>query len=200
MSQALRPIIHAMESVAKALVRLFGIEPKDEIASAFTAEEVAHIVGESRREGLIEEDRHGLVAKTLEFSDKLAREVAVAVRLAGHRHPRRDAGRHRAARGQAGFSRFPVLDAAGEIAGYLHLKDILYADDERHDAPVPPKRVRRLATVRDEDEVEDVLATMQLTGSHLARVVDGDGQVTGVVFLEDVLEELVGEVTDTTQR
>ena len=50
------------------------------------------------------------------------------------------------------------------------------------------------------DEVEDVLAAMQLTGAHLARVIDESGEVTGVVFLEDVLEELVGEVTDTTQR
>ena len=51
-----------------------------------------------------------------------------------------------------------------------------------------------------DDEVEDVLATMQRTGAHLARVVDPEGAVTGVVFLEDVLEELVGEVTDASQR
>ena len=99
-----------------------------------------------------------------------------------------------------GFSRYPVLDAGGDIAGYLHLKDVLYADDERRRAARPPKRIRRLATVREGDEVEDVLATMQLTGAHLARVIDESGAVTGVVFLEDVLEELVGEVTDTTQR
>jgi CBS domain containing-hemolysin-like protein len=199
-SNALRPIVRAMELVAKGLVRLFGIEPKDEIASAFTAEEVAHIVGESHREGLIEEERHGLVAKTLEFSDKLARDVAVpvggltTVELgATPADIERLVARH-------GFSRYPVRDAVGEIAGYLHLKDILYADDERHEQPIPPKRVRRLATVREEDEVEAVLATMQLTGAHLARVIHDEGRVTGVVFLEDLLEELVGEVTDTTQR
>lgn len=199
MARALRPVVHAMEAVAKALVRLFRVEPKDELTSAFTVEEVAHIVGESRREGLIEEERHGLVAKTLEFSDKLARDVAVEVGSlktvtlgATPADIERLVAKH-------GFSRYPVLDAAGEIAGYVHLKDILYADDERHEQPIPPKRVRRLATVRADDEIEDVLATMQLTGAHLARVVE-DGAVTGVVFLEDVLEELVGEVTDTTQR
>jgi CBS domain containing-hemolysin-like protein len=199
-SQALRPVVRAMEVVAKGLVRLFGIEPKDEITSAFTAEEVAHIVGESHREGLIEEERHGLVAKTLEFSDKLARDVAVGVdcltTIALGATPA-DIERLVA---KQGFSRYPVRDAAGEIAGYLHLKDILYADDERHEQPIPPKRIRRLATVREEDEVEAVLATMQLTGAHLARVIDTEGRVGGVVFLEDVLEELVGEVTDTTQR
>jgi CBS domain containing-hemolysin-like protein len=199
-SRALRPLVHAMEVVAKGLVRLFGVEPKDEITSAFTVEEVAHIVGESHREGLIEEERHGLVSKTLEFSDKLARDVAVDVRGlttvplgATPADIERLVARH-------GFSRYPVTDAAGEIAGYLHLKDVLYADDDRHEQPVPPKRIRRLATVQEGDEVEDVLATMQLTGAHLARVIDLEGRVTGVVFLEDVLEELVGEVTDTTQR
>ena len=86
------------------------------------------------------------------------------------------------------------------MTGYLHLKDILYADDERQGQPVPLKRVRRLATVSPNDDVDDVLGTMQRTGAHLARVVEADGSVSGVVFLEDVLEELVGEVSDATQR
>jgi CBS domain containing-hemolysin-like protein len=93
-----------------------------------------------------------------------------------------------------------ITDSAGEVAGYLHLKDILYADEAQRRTPVPLKRIRSLATVRSGDEVEDVLATMQHTGAHLARVVDPVGQVSGVVFLEDVLEELVGEVTDTGPR
>jgi CBS domain containing-hemolysin-like protein len=200
LARSLRHIVSAMEATAKWMVRRFGIEPKDEIASAFTAEEVAHIVGESHREGLIETERHGLVSKTLEFSDKLAHEVAVSLdALTTVRLGATPADIERLVAKQ-GFSRYPVRDSADEIAGYLHLKDVLYADDERHELPVPPKRIRRLATVREQDEIEDVLATMQLTGSHLARVIDDEGAVTGVVFLEDVIEELVGEVTDTTQR
>lgn len=199
-TRTLRPIVFAMEAVAKALVRLFGIEPRDEISSAYTAEEVAHIVGESHREGLIAKERHGLVAKTLEFSDKLARDVAVGLDALTTVQLGVTPAQIEQLVARQGFSRYPVVDAAGDLAGYVHLKDILYADDERHDLPIPPKRVRRLATVRDEDEVEDVLATMQLTGAHLARTIDDAGVVTGVVFLEDVLEELVGEVTDTTQR
>ena len=65
---------------------------------------------------------------------------------------------------------------------------------------MPVKRVRKLATVQAADEVEEVLRTMQRTGAHLARVVDPEGADIGVVFLEDVLEELVGEVTDASQR
>jgi CBS domain containing-hemolysin-like protein len=114
-----------------------------------------------------------------------------------------------------GFSRFPVTgtasggpggpggqDGAGgtDLVGYLHVKDLLYADDERYTRPVPEKRVRTLASVRVDDEAEDVLDTMQRSASHLARVVDDEGRTVGVVFLEDVLEELVGEVRDATQR
>jgi CBS domain containing-hemolysin-like protein len=199
-SRALRPVIRLMEGLAKSMVRALGITPKDEMTSAFTAEEVQFIVAESHREGLIQPERHGLASRVLEFSDRVAGDVAVPlaslVTLSFGATPEdieRLVVKH-------GFSRFVISDASGEFAGYLHLKDILYADDDQHRKPVPLKRVRRLATVQSSDEVEDVLATMQRTGAHLARVVDPQGAVTGVVFLEDVLEELVGEVWDANQH
>ncbi|MEO6412384.1 MAG: hemolysin family protein [Pedococcus sp.] len=199
-TRALRPIISVMEAIAKSLVRLFGVEPKDEITSAFTVEEVEHILAESRHEGLIEEGQHGLVGAALEFSDKDAVDVAVAlsdlVTLPLTATPD-DVERLVAKRG---FSRYPLLDGSGELSGYLHLKDVLYADDTERDIAVPVKRVRKLATVQAADEVEEVLRTMQRTGAHLARVVDPEGHDIGVVFLEDVIEELVGEVTDASQR
>jgi len=199
-ARALRPVVRVMEWVAKGLVRLLGIEPRNEIASAFTAQEVAHIVAESHREGLLEEERQGLVRNALEFSDKLACEVAVPLeRLTTVQLGATPADIERLV-ATKGFSRYPVRDGDGEVAGYLHLKDVLYADDERHELPVPRERVRRLATVSPQDEVEDVLATMQRTGAHLARIVGADGAVSGVVFLEDVLEEIVGEVSDASQR
>lgn len=199
-SRVLRPFVRLMESVAKALVRLLGIEPKDEITSAFTAEEVAHIVAESHREGLLEEERRGLVRSALEFSDKVASDVAVGrdalVTVSRGVTPADIEGLV----AEHGYSRYPYLDAEGQLDGYVHLKDVLYADDERYEQPIAAKRVRALATVSPGDEIEDVLATMQRTGAHLARIVDQGGAVTGVIFLEDVIEVLVGEVRDSTQR
>ena len=241
-TKALRPIIALLEAIAKALVRLLGVEPKDEMASAYTAQEVHEIVRESAREGLLEAEQHGLTSRVLEFSDRVAADVAVpTAQLVTVRLGVTPAEVERLV-AKRGFSRFPVLTSpvltspvvtspvvtspvdaaadvaaestrrnalsevgesaapiAAELAGYLHLKDILYADEVQRDEPVPRKRIRPLATVRPGDEVEDVLATMQRTGSHLARVVDEAGAVVGVVFLEDVREELVGEVTDDSQ-
>ena len=199
-SRVVTPVIHAMDWVSKAILRLFGVDPKDEVASAFTAEEVAHILDESRHEGLVADEHYERLGAALEFSDKDAADVGVPVSalvtVTSSATPvdiERLVARH-------GYSRYPVVDEAGDLGGYLHLKDVLYADERERGEPVPAKRVRRMANVRRGDEVESVLQTMQDTGSHLARVVADDGSVVGVVFLEDVLEELVGEVSDASQR
>ncbi|MEO5610067.1 MAG: hemolysin family protein [Ornithinibacter sp.] len=199
-SRVVAPVIHLMDWLSKALIRLFGVEPKDELASAFTAEEVAHILDESRHEGLVGDDPYERLGAALEFSDKNAADVGVPLEVlitvtadATPTEIERLVAKH-------GFSRFPVVDRAGDLGGYLHLKDVLYADEAERHEPIPGKRVRRMANVRREDEVESVLKTMQDTGSHLARVVAQDGAVVGVVFLEDVIEELVGEVSDASQR
>jgi CBS domain containing-hemolysin-like protein len=199
-SRVVAPVIRAMDWVSKAVVRMSGVEPKDEVSAAFTVEEVAHILEESREEGLVEEQQHERLGAALEFSDKNAADVGVSlaalVTVTAGATPddiERLVAKH-------GFSRYPVLDESGELSGYLHLKDVLYADDAQRRRPVPAARVRRLATVRRDDEVEAVLATMQSSGSHVARVVGEDDDVRGVVFLEDVIEELVGEVSDASQR
>ncbi|MCI2239269.1 hemolysin family protein [Kineococcus sp. TRM81007] len=197
--RAIGPVIRALNALTNAVLRLVGVEPKDEVSSAFTVEEVQSIVAESQREGTLG-DPNGLVTGALEFSDRSVEEIAVP--LADLRTVTVGAtpADVEALVARTGFSRFPVLDAAGDLHGYLHLKDLLYADDERYHQPVPEKRIRQLGTLGAGEEVEDALASMRRTGAHLARVVDAGGAVTGVVFLEDVIEELVGEVSDATQR
>ena len=198
-AHALSPLIRVLNGVANTLLRAFGVTPKDEVTSTFTAEEVHSIVTVSRREGLLG-DEHELLVGALEFSDRDAGDVAVPIGalvcVADGATPA-DVERLVA---RTGFSRFPMQDSAGDLSGYLHLKDVLYADDERHELPVPAKRIRSLVTVTASDDVEEVLAAMQRSGAHLARVVDATGSVSGVVFLEDVLEELVGEVLDENRR
>ena len=203
-ARGVSPVIGALNHLANIFVRMLGIEPKDEVASAFTAQEVQSIVERSRAEGLLEDDQ-GLLTGVIQFSDRTAGEVMVPVAalVAVPQGCTVDAVERLVAR--TGFSRFPVVDADGTPVGYLHLKDVLYADAAERTLPVPPWRVRALARVRPGDEVEVALAAMQRSGTHLATVVapetaDGPAEVLGVVFLEDILEELVGEVRDAMQR
>ncbi|QAY68845.1 hemolysin family protein [Xylanimonas protaetiae] len=200
-ARVMRPVIVALNWVANHAVRLAGVEPKDEIASAFTAQEVQSIVEHSQAEGLLN-DEQGLLGSAIEFSARTAGDVMVPVEslvtVAEGVTP--DDVEHLVAR--TGFSRFPFVTPGGaspDVVGYLHLKDVLYATGGDRHTPVPTFRVRALATVAPGDEVEDALRAMQRTGAHLARV-EGPAGVAGVVFLEDILEELVGEVRDAMQR
>jgi CBS domain containing-hemolysin-like protein len=198
-ARMLGPVIAVLNWLANHAVRLLGIEPKDEVASAFTAQEVHSIVERSQAEGLLD-DTLGLLTGAIEFSDRTANDVMVPVgQLVSLTLGASPADIEREV-ARTGFSRFPVSDPSGEPLGYLHLKDVLYAGADERDEPIPLARVRELARVRPDDEVEEALAAMQGSGSHLARVVAPDGTTRGVVFLEDILEELVGEVRDAVQR
>ncbi|GAA1852452.1 hemolysin family protein [Myceligenerans crystallogenes] len=198
LARAVKPVITVLNWLANHVVRLAGVEPRDEVASAFTAEEVQSIVEHSRAEGVLQ-DEQGLLAGALEFSGKTAGDVMVPVgslvTLVEGVTPD-DVERLVA---EHGYSRFPVL-SGGRLIGYLHLKDVLYATGAARSEPVALWRVRALASVRPGDEVEDALQVMQRSGAHLARVAGEDGELLGVVFLEDIIEELVGEVRDAMQR
>lgn len=199
LSRVLRPIIHGLNGLANAMLRAVGIEPKREVASAFTAEEVASIVMRSQAEGVLQDDL-GLLSGAIEFSEETAGGVMVPVAELRTLALGCTPDEVERAVAETGFSRFPVMDEAGEPVGYLHLKDVIGATAAQRRQPIPSWRVRPLAASAPDDEVEDALLSMQRSGAHLARVADVEGMTLGVVFLEDILEELVGEVRDSMQR
>jgi CBS domain containing-hemolysin-like protein len=194
-----RPIVAGLNATANGAVRLFGIQPKSEATSAFTVDEVATIVATSTREGVLT-DSSGALGNAFEFTTKVVRDVAVPLaQLVTLPEDATPAGVERAV-AQHGFSRYPLVDEAGEPTGYLHLKDVIDLDDGEFDEPVPPKRIRQLVSIFRDTELEDALAIMRRSGAHLARSFDEQGRTHGVLFLEDIIEELVGQVDDATRR
>ena len=192
----LKPVVVTLNAIANTILRLIRVEPRDEVASAFTREEVASMVDESRGEGLIREDEYDRLAGALGFTERtvtdvlLPRESLVTV-------PQGATGADiEVVCAETGFSRFPVASGTGELLGYLHVKDVLETDPERRLRPVDDKWIRSFATVRPGDVLHDSLSTLQARGAHMGRVVGDDGSVLGLVALEDVLEELVGEIRD----
>jgi CBS domain containing-hemolysin-like protein len=99
-----------------------------------------------------------------------------------------------------GYSRFPVCDGQGQPLGYLHIKDVLETDPVRRARPIDDKWIRSFASVRDTDVLHDALESLQRRGAHMARVIDAEGRMLGLVTLEDVLEELVGEIRDAAHH
>ncbi len=196
----LRPFVWALNGLANLAVRVVGIEPKDEVASAYSHDEVAGLVEESRREGLLDEDEYGLVSGALDFTAGRVEQVLLPRDTLVTIPPTATPADVEDACGRTGFSRFPVADASGDLVGYLHIKDVLDASGASRDLPVPEKWVRPLATVAAGSGLYESLRTMQARGAHMARVASHEGDVMGVVMLEDVLEELVGEVRDSARE
>jgi CBS domain containing-hemolysin-like protein len=194
-----RPVIVALNATANGALHLLRIEPKNEATSSFTVDEVANIVAQSTREGILT-DTTGALTAAFEFTTKKAQDVAVAMEnLVSLPEDATPADVERAV-AQHGFSRYVLLNSADEPSGYVHLKDVIDLEDGEFTEPVPPKRIRQLISIFRTTDLEDALATMRRSGVHVARVFDETGATNGVMFLEDIIEELVGEVQDATRR
>jgi CBS domain containing-hemolysin-like protein len=195
-SRIFRPVIAFLNGAANGIVRLFGIQPKDEANATFTLEEVAGIVEQSQREGTLGETPEPLT-RAFEFTDKTAGDIEVplaeVVSLPSEATPAdilRAVVEH-------GYSRYVVSDN-GTPTAYVHMKDVMEITGEEFEQPVPSKRTRRLISVARDADLEDALARMRQQGVHMALSVDQDGTPHGLLFLEDALEVLVGEIHDAT--
>jgi len=193
--RVLRPAIASLNWIANVTLRAVGITPRDEVTSAFTRDEVAALVEESRREGLLDQHEGRLLVGALTFEERDARSVLLPLDgLVTVEHDVTPAELEQVA-ARTGYSRFPVR-RDGLMIGYLHLKDVLEFEDRHRNRPIAPSWIRPMPTVSVDDRLRAILARMQRTGAHLARVEAADGELLGVVALEDVLEELVGEIRD----
>lgn len=195
----IRPVILALNGIANAILRAFGVEPKNEATSVYTLDEVVTIVAQSTREGVLT-DRSGALNAAFEFTSKKVNDVALGMSsLVTLPEDATPADVERAV-AQRGFSRYILINESGDPTGYLHLKDVIDLEDDEFNEPVPPKRIRQLISIFRGTDLEDALATMRRSGVHVARSFDENGATSGVLFLEDIIEELVGEVQDATRK
>ncbi|MFC3687156.1 hemolysin family protein [Aquipuribacter hungaricus] len=203
---ALKPLLLALNGIANVLLRLVRVEPAEEVASVFTREQVATMIAESNREGLLDDEEVDLLEGALELQDRTAADIMVPmdeVRAVPGDAP---ATAVHTAAVETGFSRFPLLDGDGRPVSYVHVKDVLPPKGERVAGfPVPEGSRRHLPDVAPTASVEQVVQSLRAAGAHLGRVVraeDGGrgSRVVGIVALEDALEELIGTVEDPAHR
>jgi len=194
-----RPIIVALNATANGIVRLFGVEPKNEANSVFNLGEVANIVAQSTKEGVLT-DSTGTLNAAFEFTEKKVQDIAIGLKSLVTLPEDATPADVEKAVAQRGFSRYVLVNDANEPTGYIHLKDVIDLPEEEYNEPVPPKRIRQLISIFRSTDLEDALATMRRSGVHVARAFDETGATKGVLFLEDIIEELVGEVQDATRR
>ncbi|MFC4335960.1 hemolysin family protein [Salininema proteolyticum] len=187
----LRPFIALLNGLSNLVLRMLRVSPKDEVASAFTAEEVSAFIAESHREGLLDEEERRLLTTAVDMDRETVASTLVPLEeLAVLPHGATpEAAEEEFLR--TGFSRFPVFGADGSMTRYIHLKDLLSLPSSEAGEPIPASRMRPLSTLATDTALDDALDLMQAQGAHLA-LVERNGAVVGAVMLGAVVDRLAG--------
>lgn len=196
-----RPVIALLNGSANAVLRSMGIEPKEELSGARTAEELSSLVRRSATAGVLEEDTASLLDRSLTFSRLNASDV-MTPRPRMHAIAASDSAEDviQLAR-QTGHSRFPVYgESLDDIQGIVHLKAAVGVPrHKRAEVPVGALSTEPLR-VPETVHLDALIAELRARGYQMALVVDEYGGTAGVVTLEDLVEEIVGEVSDEHDR
>jgi putative hemolysin len=190
-----KPVVWILQRSADAVVRLFGVDPKDPAGSSYTEQEIRLLVAQAPE---IEQAEQELIYKAFDFADKEVHEVMVprpevvgiSVELA--------AEEILAAVVDSPFTRYPAYRGSlDEIVGILHVRDLfkaLYQDGIEN--VIVEELLRPAYMVPETKDLAALLAEFRRTNQHMAIVVDEYGSMEGIVTLENVLEEIVGEIED----
>lgn len=192
-----RPFIYLLNGLANGGVRLLGVEPQDELKSAHTTDEIGLMIAESARGGMIDKFEHRLLEGAIQFSERDAAAVMV---------PRTDlvavpldvtpAELERLIV-ETGHSRLPVYaEDLDHVVGFFHAKDLLKVRPNERDRPLAQRLIRQMLVVPESRRLHPLLLDMRRQRKHFALVIEEHGGTAGIVTLEDLLEELVGEIQD----
>ncbi|MER7168472.1 hemolysin family protein [Micromonospora sp. NPDC000207] len=197
----LKPVIVGFNNTANAVIRAFGIEPKEELSGARSAEELSSLLRHSARAGVLDQDHATLLDRTLRFSERNAGDVMTPrVRMTAVETTATAAEIVERSR-STGLSRFPVIGRdSDDVVGVLHVKHAFAVPlPERSqvrasDLLVEPSRVP------ESMHLDVLLPTLRGKGLQFAVVYDEHGGTAGIVTLEDLVEEIIGDLEDEHDR
>ncbi|ORT58622.1 hemolysin family protein [Streptomyces sp. CB03238] len=193
---AFSPLIRHLNSTANHIVRRFGLEPAEELASARTPEELAALVQHSARQGAIEADSAELFVRTLHLGELTAENVMtprIDVQALGAHATAADAANLTLA---TGLSRFPVYrDTLDQVIGTVHIRDVLALEEHKRPLTAVTDLMTEPLLVPHSLPVDTLLGRLRKART-MAVVIDEYGGTAGVTTVEDIVEEVVGEVRD----
>jgi magnesium and cobalt exporter, CNNM family len=193
----LRPIIFALSSTASGVLRLFGVRTRHAVEIAQSAEDIATLVKTIGAGGVIDPGSSRLLTSALKFQETVVSEVMVPRPDLIAVSTKESAAAVEDTVVETGHSRIPVYgDDLDDIRGFVHAKDLLTVGADRHHQPIEDRLIRTVPVVPETMPVSPLLEMMRSEGVHIAVAIDEHGSVAGLVTLEDIAEELVGDIRD----
>lgn len=189
--------IRALDWTGTKIVRVFGLQPSHEHGSIYTEDEIRQLISVSQKSGHLNEEEEELINKVFEFSDTTVKEAMIPrteIVAIPYSSSLEDIAKYFR---QYGYSRLPVYgESLDDIKGVLHSKDVMQYFLVKSRLFKIEKVVKPPFYVVDTAKLEEVLRQMQKGKSHFGFVVDEHGGVEGIITLEDLLEEIVGDISD----
>lgn len=192
-----RPVVALLDSLAVVITRRAGVEPREELETSPDRQELEHIIRSSGEEGTLDSGEVELLTRSIRLADKSADDAMIPrVEVVAVRSDSTVADLAETAM-QSGHSRFPVIgDDLDDVVGFVHVKSVhQVAPADRASAPVSDLTTS-VPAVPESRDLDELLVDLRQGGSQLAVVVDEHGGTAGIITLEDILEEIVGEIDD----
>lgn len=188
--------IRMLDWTGTKTVRLFGLKASGEHGSSYTEDEIRSLVNLSQESGHLNEEERTLINKIFEFSETTVKEAMIPRTEMVALPESSSLAEIAKAFGDSGYSRLPVYrDSLDDIAGVLHSKDLVGYVNRPKSFKIAEILIKPSYVV-DTARLEDVLRQMQKEKFHFGFVVDEHGGIEGIITLEDLLEEIVGDISD----
>jgi CBS domain containing-hemolysin-like protein len=200
-NRLLRPVILFLNHAANWTVRQIGIEPREDLAGVRSLEELELMIRSSGEEGELDDAELSLLTRAITFTEKVASDVMVPRVAVDALSRHNSVSDLRRLAQETGHSRFPVYgEDLDEVVGVVHVKDSFKVTPERRSITPVGHVAKPALIVPDSRPLDDLLIDMQRQSRAMAVVVDEYGGTAGIVTIEDLLEEILGEISDEHDR
>jgi CBS domain containing-hemolysin-like protein len=199
---AFRPGVWLFNGTANTFVRMFGVPPASEGEEAHSEEELRLIIGQSTEQGILKEDEEGMLRAVIQLEETRAREIMVPRPNVESLPAEMRLEELFSVVAEGNHTRYPLFEedsADHQIVGMIHAKDVLRAAKDAGDleaAVTARDLMRDVLTIPENKSVDEILKDLRAQGLQMAVVIDEWGSFEGLLTIEDIVEEIVGEISD----
>jgi len=196
------PGVWLFNGTANAFVSMFGVPPASEGEEAHSEEELRLIIGQSTEQGVLKEDEEGMLRAVIQLEETRAREIMVPRPNVESLPAEMRLAELFSVVAEGNHTRYPLFEedsADHQVVGMIHAKDVLRAakDAGDHEAAVTARDLMRdVLTIPENKSVDEILKDLRAQGLQMAVVIDEWGSFEGILTIEDIVEEIVGEIRD----